>query len=256
MSLFSENIRLLRAQKGLSQQKLANALIITRAALSKYEEGRSEPPLEVLGRMARYFHVSIDVLLSVDLHRVPLESLLKMEDNRILLPITVDREGKDHIEIVPLKARAGYLQGYSDPEFVERLQTMSLPFLGQGKHRAFPIEGDSMPPHKAGSYIVGRYVEKLKDIRDGHTYVVLSRSEGIVYKRLFRKGRGQQSFEFRSDNPVYAPYEVKAADILELWEHVCSFCTKEYAPSDPGLFDLQDMFQSLRTEIRELKAGR
>lgn len=73
-----------------------------------------------------------------------------MEDNRILLPITIHKSGKDYIEILPQKAKAGYLSGYSDPEFIEKLQQMQLPFIRQGKHRAFPIEGDSMPPHREG----------------------------------------------------------------------------------------------------------
>src|ERR1051326_4522540 len=128
MSIFSENIRLLRGKKGYSQQKVADDLIITRARLSKYEEGKSEPPLDVLKRISQYFHVSIDILISVNLRKTSLDSLLKMDDNRILLPITVDKQGKDFIEIVPHKAKAGYLNGYRDPEFIESLQQMHLPF--------------------------------------------------------------------------------------------------------------------------------
>jgi len=65
MSILSENIRYLRAKKGLSQQKVADALIITRARYSKYEEGAAEPPLEILIRMARYFDTSIDTLVTI-----------------------------------------------------------------------------------------------------------------------------------------------------------------------------------------------
>jgi len=253
MSIFSENLRLLRAEKKLSQQKLAEAIFITRAALSKYEEGKSEPPLVVLSRMARFFHVSIDVLISVDLHKVSMEKLLQLEDNRILLPITVDAQGKDNIEIVPLKAKAGYLQGYSDPEFIESLQQMRLPFLSGGKYRAFPIEGDSMPPHKDGSFIVARYLDSIKDLTDGKTYIVLSKNDGIVYKRIFRKNKGNNTFIFQSDNQAYQPYEVKAQEILEVWEHACSFCMKEFSANDLGLLDIQEMFISLQRELLELK---
>jgi hypothetical protein len=44
-----------------------------------------------------------------------IEDLLKLGDNRILLPITVDQQGENIIEIVPHKAQAGYLSGYADP---------------------------------------------------------------------------------------------------------------------------------------------
>lgn len=254
MSIFSDNIRHLRAQKGISQKKLADDLIITRVRLAKYEEGISEPPFDILKRMALYFHVSIDILISVNLKKIPAESMLKMEDNRLLLPITIDKSGRDYIEILPHKAKAGYLSGYSDPDFIEKLQQMQLPFVSNGKHRAFPIEGDSMPPHKEGSFIVGRYIESTADIKDGKTYVVLSRNDGIVYKRLYRKNKKENTFLLHSDNAVYKPFEVKANDILEIWEHVCSFCTKEFQPDDLGVMNIKDMFHNLRLEISEIKS--
>jgi hypothetical protein len=62
------------------------------------------------------------------------------------LLITVSQQGRNIIEIIPLKAQAGYLSGYADPEFIESLQHIS-PFATE-KFRAFPVDGDSMPPHK------------------------------------------------------------------------------------------------------------
>ena len=255
MSIFSDNIRLLRNQTNVSQQKLANDLIITRVRFAKYEEGKSEPPFEILKRISKYFHVSIDILINVDLQKIPIDSMLKMENNRILLPMVIDKSGKDYIEILPYKAKAGYMSGYSDPEFIEKLQQMQLPFLSKGKFRAFPIEGDSMPPHNDKSFIVGRYIEKLIDVKDGKTYVVLSKNDGIVYKRLFRKPKRETIFIFHSDNNIYKPYEVKSNEILEIWEHVCSFCTQEFQPDDLGVMNVKDMFQQLRLEISKLKSG-
>jgi len=223
MSIFSDNIRHLRAQKGISQKKLAEDLIITRVRLAKYEEGISEPPFDILKRISHYFHVSIDILISVNLKKIPKESLLTMEDNRILLPIIIDKNGRDYIEILPHKAKAGYLSGYSDPEFIEKLQQMQLPFITQGKHRAFPIEGDSMPPHKEGSFIVGRFIENPSEIKEGKTYIILSRNDGIVYKRVYKKNKKENTFLLHSDNSVYKPFELKAYEMLEIWEHVCSF---------------------------------
>jgi transcriptional regulator with XRE-family HTH domain len=253
MSIFSENIKLLRGQFGLSQQKLADELIITRVRFAKYEEGKSEPPFEILKRISKHFHVSIDILINVDLSKIPLNSLLKMEGNRILLPITIDNSGKDYIEILPYKAKAGYLSGYSDPEFIEKMQQMQLPFLSKGKYRAFPVEGDSMPPHNDKSFIVGKYIEKISEIKDGKTYVVLSKTEGIVYKRLYRKPKRETIFIFHSDNAIYKPYEVKASEILEIWEHVCSFCTQEFKPDDLDLSTVKEMFFQIRKDIYNLK---
>lgn len=251
MSVFSDNLRHLRLGRSFSQQKLANDLIITRERLAKYEEGRSEPPFEILRRIALFFNISIDLLLSVDIRKVEIDRLLKTADNRILLPITVDTSGNDTIEIIPYRARAGYTTGYADPEFIENLQRISLPFLTNGKFRAFPVEGDSMPPHREGSFIIGKYVENLGDVRDGKTYIVLTRNDGIVYKRLNRNGKN--SLMLHSDNAVYRPYEIKASEILEIWEFACSLSTKEAEPEDLSNENIRDILQELRKDIRRLK---
>jgi transcriptional regulator with XRE-family HTH domain len=253
MSLFSDNIRNLRVQQKISQEKLAESLEITRGRYVKYEDGTSEAPYEILKKIAHYYHISIDVLLSVDVRKIPMDDLLKLEDNRILLPITVDAAGDNYnfIEIVPQKARAGYLTGYSDPEFIENLQHISLPWLRNGKFRAFPVEGDSMPPHKSGFFIVGRYIEKLGDVMDGKTYILLTKNEGIVYKRLNKNGKN--ALVLHSDNAYYKSYEVKASEILEIWEFACSLATEEFRPDDLSPESLKEVLMDLRREVREVK---
>jgi len=251
MSLFSDNIKYLRGKKTLTQQGVADDLAITRARLLKYEDGTSQPPIELLKKISNFYHVSIDILVSVDLRKISVDDLLQLDDNRILLPITVDRQGDNFIEIIPHKARAGYMSGYSDPEFIENLQQISLPFLRNGKFRAFPVGGDSMPPHKEGSFIVGKYVEKLGDVMDGKTYILLTRNDGIVYKRLNKNGK---NLTLQSDNSIYKPYEVKASDILEIWEYACSIATKEFLPDDIGVENVKDMLREMRNDIVEMKA--
>lgn len=57
------HLRELRAEKGISQQVVANYLGITRQAYSNYENGTREPDNEVLLKLANYFCVTVDVLL-------------------------------------------------------------------------------------------------------------------------------------------------------------------------------------------------
>ncbi len=172
-SLLTDNIVYLRKQRTrLSQEKIAEILGITRDRYAKYEMEKSAPPLDVVVTLSRFYHISTDLLLTVDLRKYKLEEMLNLPDNRILFPIKTDSKGENKIEIVPYKASMGYLTGYSDPEYVESLQTMSLPFLHNGKYRAFPAEGDSMPPYQDGTYIVGKYIESLADIKVGKTHVL------------------------------------------------------------------------------------
>ncbi|MCT2561828.1 LexA family transcriptional regulator [Chryseobacterium herbae] len=249
MSILSENLRYLRAQLKSSQQKIADDLIITRGRYAKYEENESEPPLELLLKISRYFHVSIDLLVSVDLRRFPLDELLQLPDNRILLPVLVDHTGENAIEIIPNKASMGYLNGYNDPQYIESLQHISLPFLRNGKYRAFPAEGDSMPPFKDGTYIVGKYVEKIQDMKVGKTYLLVTRS-GFVYKRL--AGIEDHSIRVQSDNTFFEPYDIPLHEMLEAWEYECSIL-RDYDLLDFANNDVKGMFLSLKQDINRLE---
>jgi transcriptional regulator with XRE-family HTH domain len=250
MSLFSDNIRHLRIKKDLSQEIVAESLSISRDSLAKYEQGRSQPPHEILIKLSHYYHVSIDLLLTADIRKINLESLLKMDDNRILLPIVVDKSGNNIIEVVPHKAKAGYFTGYSDPEFIESLQHISLPFLGTGKFRSFAVDGDSMPPHKDSSFIVGRYVENINEAKEGKSYIVMT-TEGMTYKRL--KKKNTKSLLLESDNEFYKPFEVKLSEVLELWEYAGSVATEEFEKEDISKEDIRGLLQGLRQEINQLK---
>ena len=61
---FSEKLQELRKQKNLTQDELANALFVSRTAVSKWESGRGYPSLDSLRTIADYFNLTIDELLS------------------------------------------------------------------------------------------------------------------------------------------------------------------------------------------------
>ncbi len=250
MSIFSENIRFLRAQKNISQQELADKILLSRVRYSKYEDGRSEAPYELLIRISKYFNVSIDLLLTVDIRKYPLEDILKLPDNRIVLPVIVDKLGNNSIEIVPQKASMGYLSGYSDPEYIESLQRISLPFLVNGKYRAFPAQGDSMPPFKDGSYIIGKYVEDINDLKAGKSYVFVTLNDGISYKRF--KAKKGKSVTVAADNPFYKPYDIPLGEIVEVWQYASGIFPEDFEPDHYENHNIRDMFMELRRDIRDL----
>lgn len=251
MSLFSDNIKALRNDLKVSQEKVAQSLQITRGRYVKYEDGTSEPPYEILKKIAHYYQTSIDLLLSTDISTIAINDLLKLDNNRVLLPIQVDQSGENCIEVVTQKVKAGYLNGYADPEYIEQLQQISLPFLGVGKYRGFPVEGDSMPPHQDGDIIVGRYIERLGEVLDGKTYILITRSEGMVYKRLNKNKKN--ALVLASDNYFYAPYEVKASDVLEIWEYQCSIARNDNLNTLLETDTIKNMFVELKKDISEVK---
>ena len=63
---FNEKLQELRKNKGLTQEELAEALYVSRTAISKWESGRGYPSIDSLKEIAKYFSVTIDELLSTD----------------------------------------------------------------------------------------------------------------------------------------------------------------------------------------------
>ena len=61
---FGEKLQELRKKKGLTQEELAEALYVSRTAVSKWESGRGYPNIDSLKEISKFFSVSIDELLS------------------------------------------------------------------------------------------------------------------------------------------------------------------------------------------------
>ncbi len=212
MSIAGQNLKYLRKLRGWTQEEFATKLGIKRSLIGAYEEERADPRLDVLEILADIFKLSLDELLLKDLSDTSESYLAKRRQQKMM---TADR---NIIHFVPVKAAAGYLASYADTEFIDELNTFTLPMLSGGNYRAFEIIGDSMLPTPSGSIIVGEKIENTNDIKGSQAYIVVSRNEGIVYKRIEKDGRSKSKLTLVSDNPQYQPYQVNAEDVMELWQ--------------------------------------
>ncbi len=61
---FNEKLQNLRKEKGMTQEELAQALFVSRTAISKWESGRGYPSIDSLKEISKYFNVTVDELLS------------------------------------------------------------------------------------------------------------------------------------------------------------------------------------------------
>lgn len=249
------NIRFLRKSKGLTQEEFALQLGITRAQVGAYEEGRAKPAYETIIKMANFFSLSLDALITKNLETGDKTVQLMQGNGLRVLSISVTDEGRENIELVPVKAAAGYLNGFADPEYIEELSKFRLPFLPESTYRAFEIKGDSMYPLQPGSIVVGEYIENWKSIKDGHTYIVVSDKDGIVYKRLFNQLDESGTLVLHSDNPGYTPYTLKMEDIREVWKAILhiSYANKG---SENSFDQVIHMMQGLQKDIDSLRKSK
>jgi len=257
--MIAKNIKHLRKLQGLTQGEFADKIGINRPAVGSYEEGRAEPRISTLQKIALLFNVSLDALITEDLSTPTINGLSKdIEGKKLrILSITTDREDKEYIQLVPQKASAGYTNGYADPQFIEELPQLYLPMLDQsGTHRAFEIKGDSMLPLPSGAVVVGRYVANWNEIKDERSYVIVTQSEGTVYKRIQNKIYDDGTLLLVSDNKTYTPYPVSVEDISEVWEAkmIISSPLPKYTQGETtSVQTLTDLVMNLQKEITEIK---
>lgn len=250
MNHIAKNIRHLRKLKNYTQEQLADEVQMTRSKIGSYEEGRSDPPIEMLIRFSEYFSLPIDVLVKNDLSYATDTSFIEIGNQRVLFPISVDLNNEDLIEVVPIKSSAGYLLGYDDPEYIEQLEKIKLPFLPTGKHRAFPIKGDSMLPMKDGSYVIAKYLDDMRDVKNGTSYIIVTANDGMTYKRVYNKIEERDALLLVPDNKNYQSYHVPITEILELWEFTCSINTQEYDEKDLKISSIASMLNQLGIELK------
>lgn len=213
MSQAGKNLKYLRKLRGWTQEEFASKLKIKRSLVGAYEEERADPRLEVLQTISGIFNVTLDELLLQDVSAITGSDYLSKRRR-------IKMMSNDHnlIQFVPVKAAAGYLAGYADEEFIDELNTFTLPMIKGNSMRAFETVGDSMLPTPSGSVIVGEKIDAIDSVKNNAACIVVTTSEGIVYKRIVKSNKAVTKLTLVSDNPTYQPYQVSKSDVIELWE--------------------------------------
>lgn len=258
MEVIGSNIKHLRKSKGLTQDELAKNIGVSRAVIGSYEENRATPKLSVLKDIAYYFNTSIDDLVKSKLWENTINTISEYTrgNNLRIVSTVVDKEDNELVTTVPIQASAGYTNGYSDPDFIEKLPCFTLPLLELSKertYRVFQIKGDSMEPIKSGSYIICEYLVNWSDVTDNKPYIVITKDDGIVYKRLINKIKDNDKFILKSDNPEYEPYELKSEEVLEVWKALGFISFNLPETNELSVNNLHKMIIDMKKDIDNLK---
>lgn len=262
---FSSNIRLLRMRKNRTQDVVASEIGFSRSTLNSYENGTIvNPTIEALIYFSDYFKMSIDTLIKIDLNALSDRRLNELElghdafikgSKLRVLATTVDANNRENIEVVPVKAKAGYKNGYADPDFIKKLPTFQLPILfNDRKYRMFQITGDSMLPVPDKSWVIGEYLENFYDIKDGSAYVLLTLDDGIVFKIAYNQLRKKKSLLLKSLNPEYDPYEVPVNEVREVWKF-CNYISSELPEPQQAKEELFLKVLKLEKDMKKIKGA-
>ena len=156
--------------------------------------------------------------------------------------------------MVPEKAKAGYLTGFADPEYIGSLPVFRLPFLDNAKkYRTFQISGDSMLPVPEGAWITGEFVLDWYTIKSGDACIILTRDEGISFKIVQNNIAENGSLKCISLNPLYQPYDLPVEEVREIWRFV-HYISPELPQGKVEIEHLLRSINSIQTDVGALKA--
>lgn len=212
---------------------------------------KTKPGYDVLSAIIEEFNINPDYLFGKS------DVMLKQDVAKIQtysgVPqvVAVNQNDEENVVYVPVKARAGYLDGYGDSEYIETLPSFHMPQLTNGTYRCFEVQGNSMVrTFFDGDLVFGKYVENLADIKDGRVYVIVSKNDGIVLKRVINRIEERGKLILKSDNKDgnFPTYTIDAEDIMEVW-YVTMFASKQM----PEPIDVYDRLHELESKLTELQ---
>ncbi len=136
--------------------------------------------------------------------------------------ITVNSEGTEAAVMIDIKAAAGLPCNIDNPQYYSSLPTMMLPRnqFGSGTYICIQARGDSMQPtilHQ--DWLISRFEDNpIKNIKDNHVYVVVSK-EGVIVKRLLNQMKVKGILVCQSDNLIgNDPFIIEANEILQIYK--------------------------------------
>ncbi|MCX6210084.1 MAG: LexA family transcriptional regulator [Bacteroidetes bacterium] len=281
-NFFQSNLKFLRKQSGVNQTEIALQLNKAHTSIGNYEKGISEPTISEINILSQFFDISIENLINTDLSNSKdfknydrnIESINSKEnskgkgkdlpkhspkDTRMPQVITMDTQGNENVVFVPVKARAGYLNGYGDSEFISQLPAYRLPGLNNGTFRLFEADGLSMyPTLHSGDVIIGSFVESLAALRDDRVHIVVTKNDGVVVKRVLNRIKTDGKLILKSDNykerDQYPTLVVSPDDILEVW-YATGFLSRQMRPPAEmynRLIDLEGKFTLMEEKLKKV----
>ena len=274
-----ENLKYLREKEGFTQAEMLEFIGIKgNTKWSDYERGKSTPPLDILLKLSDIFRISMDDLVRSNLsigkifenQKENLETQKGKKIGKILgknigdftqnaplkvgaeMPktVVVTSQNEELVPLVPVKARAGYLIGYGDIEYMGKLPVYSFPNLRPATYRVFEVEGNSMFSCLADKDRVLARWANATEINNDRVYVLVTANEGILIKRCLNKV-SEGVIICKSDNNHKGEYPnivLEVNQILECW-YVQERLTKQL----PNPNDFYRRIQDMEADITLLK---
>lgn len=180
MSFFGKNIKKIRGVNGLSQQAFAELFFLKRATLGAYEEGRSEPKIDTIIKVANYFSISIDDILTKE---ITVNQLLSFDGGITTDVNQVVKAGFTEVPFVNALNSKMFIDDFKTSQSYSSLPTILIPIEASSHLLAFTVQNLFMVSNEEGLFpndvVVGESIEP-ENLVEGDVVVVLVNDELFI----------------------------------------------------------------------------
>ena len=214
MSFFGKNIKKIRGVKGLSQQSFAALFSLKRAALGAYEEGRSEPKIDTIIKVAKYFSITIDDMLTKE---ITVNQLLSFDGGITTDVNQVVKTGFTEVPFVNALNSKMFIDDFKTSQSYSSLPTIRIPVEASSHLLAITVRDLVMVSNEEGLFpndvVVGESIVS-EDLVQGDVVIALINDELLIR----RYDTSDIGYSLLADHinipPISIPYEVA----VHLWK--------------------------------------
>ncbi len=219
--MFGKNLKKIRNVKGMSQQEFADIFDLKRGTLGAYEEGRSNPKLETVIKIANHFSIGLEELLISEL---TVNKLLKFNERLTVENDSYKRIDFEGIPCVMPADKYDFIKGYSSGFALEKLSVIKLPYIDSENRIAFAVDDLAMTGGAVEFFpkdiVIGVEWDKTS-IEDKSLMVVLTNSE-LIFRRFYTD---EGHSVLKADHHGVEDVVLLPEDILYIWkiEHIFKY---------------------------------
>lgn len=218
--MFGKNLKKIRSVRNMSQQEFADLFDLKRATLGAYEEGRSNPKIDTVVKIANYFSIGLDELLTKEL---TVNRLLRFNE-AITTESSYRNDDFDSITCVTEEVKQHFLANIANNISNEELPTVKLPHVSGKDKMAFVIDDLTMSGGSNGFFpkdtIIGVTVPLTELATLAGELSVIVANNQIYFRKLTYNNN---TVMLTANHPGVEPVLISTTDIKAAWRVIHVF---------------------------------
>ncbi|MEK6477084.1 helix-turn-helix transcriptional regulator [Catalinimonas sp. 4WD22] len=181
---------------------------------------------------------------------------------RIDFPSTDNKKSLQRVRLVMESEFKHYFYNAVERDYLESLPELTLPLPSSSDHyRAFEVADDAMQPVNRGAIVVGSRIESIQKLKDGKPHVLITRTEGVLFRRVFNHISRSGNLLLEANNQIYERISLPVlGKEVEAWEVVLYISAEDpyqFSPTQSSeamdLPRLTSIVLELQQEVMKLK---